>query len=232
MKKLTLIILCFLIPSVYAWGWNTHQKLAGNIYFSFPLELQLKLNLTLIEEGSIAPDKVFRDNVNHHYPKTINLSLKWINLTKYYLSKNNYNNASYSFGVLTHYISDSFVAPHYIYKEDPKLHSKFESQVKEYKQKTKCNNNIISITRLSEGSENKKDWELWLLSKDPLIPQEESEEAQAFLYSISMNLFNISCFESKTNIEYSKLYLSPSVIITMILISILIFLLLIDLFKN
>ena len=86
MKKFVFIILLFFfIPSVISWNWNTHQNIAEKIYYSLPFEEQNNLNLSLIKEGSIAPDKDFKDNVLHHYPPSLNKSLYWLNLTLIYI---------------------------------------------------------------------------------------------------------------------------------------------------
>ncbi len=233
MKRFSLIILCLLlIPNSLAWGWKTHQNLVENVYDSFPRELQSKLNITLIREGSIAPDKVFRDNVLHHYPPAYKLALKWFNVSKESFYNNNYDNASYAFGVMSHYITDSFVAPHYIRKEDPKLHSEFERQVSNYIPKIKCEKVDYDLNRsLDEASKHKEDWEPWLMSKDKLIPEQAAEEAEKLLYSVSLDLFNTNCVE-KTKIINTKFSVSNGFMIVAFVIGIMIFILLIYLFKN
>jgi len=205
MKKITIIILCFLIiPSVFAWGWNTHQMFVGKIYDSMPLELQERLNLSLMKEGAIAPDKDFHDNVLHHYPPTYNLSLRWLDFECY--NECNYTDASYRFGVAAHYISDSFVAPHNIKKENWKLHSEFEKQGNKYVSKVKCNDYNLDLKKTLEiGSENYKDWGEWMLNKDEKIVYREIDQAMMLVYSVAFDKFNFKCTKL-TKVEFMKGY--------------------------
>jgi len=205
MKKITIIILCFLIiPSVSAWGWNTHQMFVEKVYDSMPLELQDKLNLSLIKEGAIAPDKDFHDNVWHHYPLSYNLSLKWLDFDCH--NECNYTDASYGFGVAVHYISDSFVAPHNIKKENWKLHSEFEKQGNKYVSKVKCNDYNLDLKKnLEIGSENSKDWGEWILNKDENIVYREIDQAMMLVYSTAFDKFDFKCAKL-TKIEFMKGY--------------------------
>ena len=203
MKKITIIILCFLIiPSVSAWGWNTHQMFVEKVYDSMPLELQSKLNLSLMKEGAIAPDKDFHDNVWHHYPPRYNLSLKCLDFDCH--NECNYTDASYRFGVATHYISDSFVAPHNIRNEPSKLHSEFERQ--KYISKVKCNDYNLDLKKnLEIGSENSKDWGEWMLNKDEKIVNREVDQAMMLVYSVAFDKFDFKCAKL-TKIEFMKGY--------------------------
>src|SRR3989344_1639489 len=124
LKKIFLILsILLLIPNVFAWNWFTHQEIGENVYNALPEDLQNKLNLEKIKEGTIAPDKDFKDNVRHHYPQSYNLTLHWLDVAKNSLETQDYDNASYAFGVATHYVSDSFSAPHYVKNEQNKLSS-------------------------------------------------------------------------------------------------------------
>ncbi|MEW6063374.1 MAG: zinc dependent phospholipase C family protein [Nanoarchaeota archaeon] len=230
-----LITLCFFVylPSAAAWGWNVHQNLAEKVYNSFQIDVQANLNLTLIKEGSIAPDKVFKNNRLHHYPPTYGLTKEWFDKAREAYENKDYNNASYAFGVMTHYISDSFVAPHYINGEDYKLHAQFENQVKNYELKTKCNKQKYDLNKsLYYGSiAAEKEWEPWLASRDSLIPKNEAERAVELLYSVSLDLFNTSCI-TPAKVEYSYFKLSKRFIVISAIISIIILFLLIDLLKD
>ena len=207
MKKITIIILCFLIiPSVFAWGWNTHQMFVEKVYDSMPLELQERLNLSLMKEGAIAPDKDFHDNVLHHYPPSYNLSLKWLDFDCH--NECNYTDASYRFSVAAHYISDSFVAPHNIKKENWKLHSEFEKQGKKYVSKVKCNDYNLDLKKnLEIGSENSRDWGEWMLNKDEKIVYREIDQSMMMIYSVAFDKFDFKCAKL-TNIEKMKGYLT------------------------
>jgi len=223
-KLLILIFLVLLSSSVFAWNWNNHKLIVDTVYYNIDINTQRNLNLTLIREGSIAPDKDFHDNVLHHYPPTYELSLKWLEAAKSNYSNGDFNKASYAFGVAAHYISDSFVAPHYISKEPYKLHSEFESV--KYKPKTKCfYQNYNLDTRLKIASQNKDDWEKWLISKDSSIPERELEDTIRLLFPITLETFNTSCNTFQTNIIKNKLSLinTNMIIYLMILLAILLF---------
>ncbi len=206
MNKCLLLIFVLLITANNSFAWNSigHKKLVENVYYSMPRELQEKLNLTLMKEGAVAPDLVFHDVVKHHYPYSKDLAYKWLS------NISNISEFAFNFGVASHYISDSFVAPHYISHEDPKLHSEFESQVNYYSVKTKCSDYNYTLDDLAIGAENKKDWEPWLKTKDKSIPQKEFEEAQKFVYTFAIKKLNYSCtdnslvFEEKPLLNFNR----------------------------
>lgn len=186
---LIFVLLLFLIQTtnIYAWNSQTHQLLVENVYYSMPLSIQEKLNLTLMKKGSTDPDLVFHDTVNHHYPDTLNLAYKYLERIK------TLEDFSYNFGVAAHYISDSFVAPHNIQKEDSQLHSKFEKQVNGHIIATKCGNYNYTLEDLYLGTKNEDDWYIWLENQDKTIPQKELEQTQEFIYSIAMQKINYEC---------------------------------------
>ena len=117
-----------LIGLIFISGWNfqTHQDIVESVYYS--LNNISYLNLTTLKYGAIVPDKVFRDHRLHSYPKSYINGLKWLNETKNALKNHDYNNASYAFGIATHYIADSFSAPHNIKGESSRLHAMYENQ--------------------------------------------------------------------------------------------------------
>ncbi len=206
-KGIVLIMLCFLITLniSYAWNWQTHQMFVEKTYNSMPLDLREKLNLTAMKEGAIAPDKDFHDNVKHHYPPSYELALKWLNFSCDVDC--DYNQVSYDFGVASHYISDSFVAPHYISKEPSYLHSEFERQ--NYISKVKCYDYNLNLEDgLKIGSENYKDWGEWLVSKDKNIIYNEIDEAMTAIYSVAFDKFNFECATKETKVEYITGYVT------------------------
>ncbi len=200
MKKIiTLLIFLILIQNTVALDWNNHKSIVQTLYYSSPYEIQRNLDLKQLEIGSIAPDKDFHDNRLHHYPKSLNLTLHWLNQTKKHLEKQEYSEASYAFGVASHYISDSFVAPHYISKEDPKLHSKFEKQAST---KLSCIEKEYNLKEnLEKASENEKDWEAWLETKDPKIPQNEIKQAMELISPLFLEIFNTNCETRTTKVQ-------------------------------
>ena len=198
------MLFILLSPNVNAWNSYWHKALVDKAYYSLDLKTQENLNLSLIEYGSTAPDLVFHDVVKHHYPPSYYLADRWLNSAKVNYSNGHYNDASYSFGIASHYITDSFVSPHYISKEPGSLHSEFEN-IKDYRFKTKCFYHEYDLNyTLYIGSLNKDDWALWLLSKDQEIPEKGVEQALSALYLISQDTFNSSCNNFETEITKRK----------------------------
>lgn len=200
-----LILFILLIGNVNAWNSYYHKSLAEKAYYSIDFETQKNLNLTLILKGSTDPDLVFHDVVKHHYPPSYELAVKWLDKAKIGYQNKEYSDASYSFGVASHYIADSFVSPHYISKEPGNLHSEFENIDRKYKFKTRCYYSEYNLNQtLYSGSLNKEDWALWLMNKDENIPKKELEQALTALYPIAIEAFNSSCNNFETEITKRK----------------------------
>jgi len=224
---LTIFVLVFLING---WTWSTHQIISEKIINSLPRELNL--NISLVKEGSIAPDKYFKDFRYHNYPYTINSSDYWIKKAKYFYSINDINNASYSFGVLSHYISDTFAAPHTVSKEEYELHKKFENQASNYIPISNCQKYNLNLKKELENSvSNKEDWYLWLKSKNIEIPKKEIEQAVKVLYPVALNIFNTNCI-NPTKIDNSEISLTIKNIFFILIIFMFIVLLTYSIFLN
>jgi len=201
---LFLILFILLSFNVDAWNSHYHRSLAETVYYHLDVNVQRELNLTLIKEGATAPDLVFHDVVLHHYPPSYTKASQWLEKARLSYKDKDYNDASYSFGVASHYITDSFVAPHYTSKEPGSLHSEFEN-LKPYRFKSKCADAKINLNQsVFTGSLNKEDWGLWLLSKDKEIPQKEVEQALSTLYPVALETFNTKCNDFNTEIVKGK----------------------------
>jgi hypothetical protein len=204
MKKALLFLTILSILSS-GWNWPTHQGLAENIYHAMPLELQNKLNLTLLKEGSIAPDKDFHDNVLHSYPRSYPKSLFYLEETKKSIAQNNYQLASYNLGVSSHYISDSFAAPHSVKLEPSKLHAKFED-IPIYFPNRYCNNLSYNLneTLYLASIQGEKDWQAWLETNSTSIQKKELESASSILFAIALDTFNTTCIHETDIIKIKK----------------------------
>jgi len=200
MKKYLLIIL--LMPFLLSWKWPVHQSFVEHVYYNTDLKDSLDLNY--LKQGSIAPDKDFRDYRNHHYPNSYNLTLLWLSRAEITYNEKNFKNASYSFGVAAHYISDSFVSPHYISKESSKMHSKFESQAGNLK--TKCSKRQFNLkSELEKASGNGKFWDTWLETNNQEIVQKQAEDSLDLIYQVALDTFKANCKNNTT--EFKKVYL-------------------------
>jgi hypothetical protein len=200
---------------INGWKWSTHQILAETIAES----MNLDLNATVVKEGSIAPDKYFKDFRHHSYPNSVNKSYFWLNKTIYYYSIKDINNASYSFGILTHYVSDTFAAPHAVTKEDYNLHAQYEEQVSYYKPRTRClRYNFNLAEELKKSQYNKNHWPEWLKTKDQKIPQAEVEQSLKLLFPLASYIFNKECKKEKIFLPFNSLEISLKKIIALYVI--------------
>ena len=197
MKSICLFTLLILVS---AWNWDTHQAQVKSVYYSLPEESQLSLNLSAMEEGSIAPDKVFKDFKKHHYPDSYIEAKKWLEDAQQSLILEDYNRAGYSIGVMSHYIADSFSAPHYL-PDSYKDHKKYEDQGSSRYNKVKCGRSEQSLQELISIGVNERDsWNYWLKSKSSKIPQEAVEKSTKVVFSVVLQLLNLEC-QSKTAYE-------------------------------
>ncbi len=105
----------FLITSpVTAWEWNAHKKIVDEVYTNMPSDVQkdLKPYIALMKEGSTYPDTIPGDKVNHGYPGSYPQTTMWLDKGKVAYEKGDYKESAWCFGVASHYISDTFSAPH------------------------------------------------------------------------------------------------------------------------
>ncbi len=179
-----LIILLILLPAANAWSWDTHQNIIEYVYLALPVEAQMKLDITKLKEGAVMPDKIFKDHRMHHYPESLEEARKWLN---------NDTDLSLNIGIASHYITDSFAAPHNIFGEDYNKHAQFENQVDKYYPNVECGNYGFKLENLKIATKNSQDWNLWLKTKDKNIPRREVDEAAKFLFSIVLPKLNVSC---------------------------------------
>ena len=207
-----------LLGNADAWNSKGHNTIVEVVYYNADFNLQQKLNLTLLREGSTAPDLDFHDTALHSYPKSYSRIEKWLKATSENYSMKNYNEASYAFGVASHYIADSFVAPHYISKEPTSLHTEFE-KLKDYKTNIKCHNALINLNEsLLQASKNKEDWTNWTLTKDSEIPKKGFGQAVNLMFPIFLAKFNSTCNNFQTEIVKQNFIINNNVIIFLSLI--------------
>lgn len=121
-----LILILLLMPTSYAWLGTGHENIVSSVYYQFDNKTQDKLNLSELKRGSTDPDRVFHDTRLHHFPPSYERVVYWLEIANQSFQSGDFNNASYAFGVASHYISDSFAAPHTVDGEDPNEHSEYE----------------------------------------------------------------------------------------------------------
>jgi len=141
LNLIKIVILLLLVSPAISWDWTTHQYAAREICD----RLECGQCLDYMLNGSIAPDKDFKDFINHHCydplsecPKggwtcpdvfdcpAIAKSVEWLDkaTSDYGCEK------FYDIGVASHYYLDSRVFWHRVSNEDEsQCHARFESLV-------------------------------------------------------------------------------------------------------
>lgn len=177
MKHLTVFILSMVIvlataPSADAWSWKTHSDIVDVVYYGLPPEVQKNLNLEIMRNGSNEPDEVFKDFRHHSYPNSYDKAKSWLDKGKIAYDRGDYDEASFNYGVATHYISDTFSAPHCISKEEYSDHSRYENRAKKLTPVVTYNNSTDLNTKMKNAyNQGSEDWVLWLDTGDTSIIQ-------------------------------------------------------------
>jgi hypothetical protein len=158
--KIPFLAILLLISISFSWDWDTHQWFASEVCRYYNCNC-----MDEIRNGSIAPDRDFRDSVNHHSydPSSCKNSSYYrcpekfddiaIQKMDYYLelvSEPLDCQDWYNIGVASHYYLDSKVIWHNVQNEDyGQCHEPFESKVGEYFKKgivdfsvTKCGETV------------------------------------------------------------------------------------------
>ena len=160
-----LILVLLLMPTSYAWLGTGHENIVSSVYYQFDNQTQNTLNLSEMKRGSTDPDLVFHDTRLHHFPPSYERAVYWLSIANQSFQDKDFNNASYAFGVASHYISDSFAAPHTVSGEDPNEHSEYERV---------ANSFIISDCKTLEGDlfsilsnhTKPEEWQKWRETRD------------------------------------------------------------------
>ncbi|MEK6861707.1 MAG: zinc dependent phospholipase C family protein [Nanoarchaeota archaeon] len=206
MIKKILFFILILSNFVLAWNWDTHQAQARTVFHYLPDDLQEKLNLSAIEYGSIIPDKEFKDFGNHHYPESVGKTKEFLDKTKETLNKRDFENASLFLGIASHYITDSFAAPHYT-AEVYKLHKGYEDQASKNYYFVNCTKKDYSIDEILRlGEREGLTWQGWIMTKDERIPQLAAAKATEALIIIILNTFQVDCNYQETKVAEERLY--------------------------
>ncbi|HTX61837.1 MAG TPA: zinc dependent phospholipase C family protein [Methanobacterium sp.] len=174
------------VPSASAWSWQTHSQIVDSVYHGLPVEVQQKLDINTMEQASNDPDEIFKDFLDHSYPKSYAEAQNWLSKGKEAYNRGDYRNASYCYGVASHYISDSFSAPHCVSKESSSDHSKYEDQAKKLTPVATYSSGDLK-TKMEDGyNQGKISWQNWLQTKDSSIIQNNlNQGASAALSAIS-----------------------------------------------
>lgn len=125
---LTCVAFLAMFQPVSAWAAPNHYEIAKEVYYSLPADAQDKLDLSKMYDGADDPDYKFFDYEYHRYPASEEKINYWLLEGREYYQNGDYKQASYCFGVATHYISDSVCPPHSGGGHSGYEHTKFELQ--------------------------------------------------------------------------------------------------------
>jgi len=109
---LTCVAFLAMVQPVSAWAAPNHYEIAKEVYYTLPADAQDKLDLSKMYDGADDPDYKFFDYEYHRYPASEEKINYWLLEGREYYQNGDYKQASYCFGVATHYISDSVCPPH------------------------------------------------------------------------------------------------------------------------
>lgn len=232
---ITLLVFINILFLTSAWNWQTHEVFVESLYYT--TNTSIELNLTLLKIGSITPDKVFKDNARHSYPAALDEAKKWLSRAKEAYVSGNSNEASFTFGVASHYTSDMFAAPHNVKEESSKDHSYYEDQAEYSYEFVPCmeDSTLINLDKELEDAIRTKqeEWENWISSKDEKIPQNSVADAMQFFYKVYKDTFNATCNDLPDAKSISRIrFLSPLKILSLAIILIAIIFLSISLLKE
>lgn len=188
--KITLKLFLFLIiipitlaSPAAAWTWETHTDIADECYYSLPSDVQQKLSLDAMRIGSNEPDTRFFDFNYHHYPSSHAKATYWLDKGKYSYENGNYNYASYCFGVASHYISDSFCAPHCVNTGTFFYHSLYEIEASFLTPQINDPYRSFNPKRDNVLLEGNNSWNSWMKNRDDFYIQNDLNKAVSASYS-------------------------------------------------
>ena len=173
-----------LISPAAAWSGETHQSIASQIYYSLPLSVQHNLNLSEMKRGAVAPDYVFQDMVDHVYPNSYPKAVNWLKAGKSAYKSGNYKYASYCFGVASHYIEDTFSAPHCYVGETHDQHVAYEKQATTMRPSLRYVSGTIRYIMSSGYLQGKSDMKTWLKTRSSSIVQKDLNSGASAAYSM------------------------------------------------
>lgn len=160
-----LAVSLMMAPCAFAWKWTTHSKVVDAVYYSMPYDKRVKLNLAVMRDGSNDPDEKFHDTRCHSFASSYYRASTWLSKGKSAYKSKNYRYASYCFGVASHYIVDTYSAPHCVSGESSYYHTKYESQATYMTPKISYTSGSLYSNMRSGYYKGKTDWSSWMRTK-------------------------------------------------------------------
>jgi hypothetical protein len=109
----------FMVPSCDAWNsgvGDTHDTIAVNLYHDTPSTIRKHLDLKEMKRGARWPDYNGESKKWHGYPYSTIKIEKYLILAKKAYRTKSYKKESFYYGVVSHYVSDTYAAPHTVKK--------------------------------------------------------------------------------------------------------------------
>lgn len=187
MNKFLLVLILIagilvLIQPASAWMIPTHYQIAGKVYFSLPADAQSKLDLSEMLDGADDPDYKFFDFQYHYFPAAREKADYWLQKGKDNYAAGDYKQASYCFGVATHYLSDGLCPPHSGGGHSGYEHTKFELEAMLLKPYIASQNGDLGF-ELTEGTQMSENaWEEWGKTGDDSYIQQSLDKAAELSY--------------------------------------------------
>ncbi len=186
-KVIIMSVLLITIPlvqmsAVSAWNWNTHQEIVESNYHSLPPEMQKNLNLEVMKKGSNDPDFAFFDFKYHSYPNSYEKVTYWLSEGQKHYKNGDYYYASYCYGVASHYITDSFSAPHTACISGPN-HILYEAKASFLEPEEVKVTGDLNSTMYNGDLNGEKSWNTWIKSKDDSLIQNDLNQATGVSYN-------------------------------------------------
>jgi hypothetical protein len=185
-----IIITLSTIPASSAWSWETHSQIIDTVYQGLPTDIQKNLNLELMKNASNDPDEKFKDFTYHSYPKSYEKAEIWLINGKTAYDKGDYAEASTDYGIASHYISDTFSAPHCVSKESSSDHSSYEKQGSKLKPTATNKGSDLKIIMENGYTQGGTSWNQWMQTKDSSIVQNNLNDAASVTLSAISNSIN------------------------------------------
>jgi hypothetical protein len=174
-----LLIFMVQIEPAAAWAEPNHYEIVYQVYYTLPADVHENLSLFEMMEGAGDPDLRFLDYQNHHYPQSQDRADYWLNLGRNYYSNGDYGNASYCFGVASHYISDGLCPPHTGGSHKGYPHTKFELEALCFTPHINMSENASMDELYNNSTTN---WMNWIKTGDRSLIQESLNNAASESY--------------------------------------------------
>lgn len=183
LASLLLVMMFALVqaPTAVAWTSITHDDIVDEVYYSLPLNAQHNLNLEIMRSASDDPDFKFFDFKYHHYPASYAKADYWLDQGELAYEKGDYEQASYSFGVASHYISDSFDAPHCV-SGTTGYHTLYEIQATALNPHITSKSGNLKSLMANGYVKGKYSWNSWMTSRDSSYVQTDLNRAASACY--------------------------------------------------